>query len=184
MTPPNERPPKARRGAARGTPDGAPTPLGTLLEPVAKRAAPGRVPPELWERVVGERIATRASAHGLRGRTLLVHVANATWAQELTFLSPTILRRLVAEGLDVDELRFRVGEVVPPLPGRRLAAPALLDPVPLPAALARRLANVADPELRGAIAAAAGHWRARAQASMKAEAARPIKHRNGKSPAR
>lgn len=168
MTPPNERRPK--RGAPR-SPEGVPATIGALLEPVARRAAPGRVPPDVWERVVGERIAQRASAHALRGRTLVVHVANAAWAQELTFLAPTILRKLGAERVDVAELRFRVGEVTPPRRAARVQ-PGPVEPAPLPAPLARRLANVHDAELRDAIAAAAGHWRAQALAAQRARASK------------
>lgn len=88
--------------------------------------------------------------------TLLVRVASAVWAQELSLLSDDLIGRLRASGLAVDTLRFRV-ERLEPRP--RVVAPRAPapPPAPLPADLESRLAEVDDPELRAAIAQAAGY---------------------------
>lgn len=134
--------------------------LGALLAGARSRAArsgePGRIDAELWRRVVGPRISDRTRPGRLERGTLLVRVASAVWAQELSLLSDDIIGRLRASGLAVDALRFRV-ERLEPRP--RVAAPAAPapPPEPLPADLERRLAEVDDPELRAAIAQAAGY---------------------------
>lgn len=133
-----------------------PTAVGALLAKSPRLARPDRVDATRWRAIVGDRVGDRTRAGSIRDGTLLVTVASPVWAQELTFLAPTILERLRAAGLPVKELRFRVGDVgdAPPPAPRAKEAPEPRKAA-LPEDLARRLANIADPALRAAIAEAA-----------------------------
>lgn len=159
------------RRSARG-----PELLGSLLQDARTRAAeagePGRIDAELWRRVVGPRIGDRTAPGRLERKTLLVRVASAVWAQELSLLSDDIIARLRAQGLAVDALRFRV-ERIEPRPRIAAPAPPAPPPEPLPEELAERLARVDDPELRTAIAAAAGYSLALDTRRRKASATKP-----------
>ncbi len=168
---------RGKRSSARG-----PQLLGALLEDARARSAraaeAGRIDAELWRRVVGPRIGDRTAPGRLERGTLLVRVASAVWAQELSLLSDDIIARLRAAGLAVDALRFRVERIDPPV---RIAAPAppAPPPEPLPEELEKRLAAVDDPELRTAIAAAAGHSLALDTRRRKASAARASEPKRG-----
>ena len=132
------------------------TALGSLLGGVTRRAARDRVPPDVWQNAVGPRIARRTEPAYLNGRSLTVHVASSTWAQELSFLSNAIVRKLREAGIAVESLRFKVAEI----PERDTPDDALVSrrpPVPLPEKLARRVDRIADEDLRRAIASAASH---------------------------
>src|SRR5262245_26083023 len=87
---------------------------------------------------------------------LIVRAASVVWAQELSFVAPTIIARLSVLGLEVESLRFRVGPIdtvdrplrlasVKTLPARRF----------FPRDLDRRLADVDDSALRETIACVA-----------------------------
>ena len=151
-----------------------PASLGSLLassRDAAARLAGTAIDREQWRRVVGERIAARTEPGAKRGRELLVYVASASWAQELSLLVSEIVVRLKAVGIHVDTVRFSVREIKPPARN----APALKPTVrkaALPPALNQQLAGIADAELRDAIAEAAGLWLAldepQAQASKTA----------------
>ena len=128
------------------------------------------LPPRAWHDAVGDRIARRARPMRLERGVLTVRAATAVWAQELTFVAPTIIARLSALGLEVESLGFRVGPIDH---ADRPLRPASVKTVPargpLPRELDRRLADVADPALRETIARAASAnlaWQA---------AARPVK---------
>jgi hypothetical protein len=114
------------------------------------------LPPRAWHDAVGDRIARRTRPMRLDRKVLTIRAATAVWAQELSFLAPAILRRLVSLGYDVESLRFRVGPIEaadrPPKPPRVKASPAAR---PLPRALAHEIAQVDDPSLRSSIARAA-----------------------------
>jgi predicted nucleic acid-binding Zn ribbon protein len=108
-----------------------------------------------WEAAVGTRIAARAKPKRLDRGVLLVATATSAWSNELSLLAAPILEKLRAQGLDVRELRFRVGPLEPVAkPPRR---PAKLAPraVALSPVLRRSLDHVPDDELRAAIEAAA-----------------------------
>ncbi|MFO0551594.1 MAG: DUF721 domain-containing protein [Polyangiaceae bacterium] len=109
-----------------------------------------------WERAVGTRIAARTRPAKLDRGVLLVLTASAAWSNELSLLAGPIVEQLRALGVDVKEIRFRVGpiEQTNSLTPRR---PAKLVPVqvPLDAAIRRSLAAVPDDDLRAAIEAAA-----------------------------
>ena len=123
----------------------------------AARFAGTAVDREQWRRVVGERIASRTEPGAKRGRELTVHVASASWAQELSLLVSEIVVRLKAAGIGVDTVRFRVKEIAAPM-----RDPAALKPVyrkaALPAPLSKQLDGIEDSELRDAIGEAAALW--------------------------
>lgn len=113
------------------------------------------VDPVLWEAAVGSRIAHRAQPVRLERGVLSVRVATAAWANELSLLSADILAQLAERGIAASQLRFTVGEIKEPPRRRgkpRCAAPA---DAKLPEALRARVANIADEDLKQALAEAA-----------------------------
>ena len=146
------RPP--RRSKNRG-----PEALATLLlraspDESSRRGAP--LPPGAWYDAVGDRVARRTRPVRLERKVLTVRAATAVWAQELSFLAPAIIGRLVASGCPVESLRFVVGPVEAPARAPKPRAVKAVPPArPLPDALSVALANVGDAELRRAIARAA-----------------------------
>jgi hypothetical protein len=147
-----------------------PTSLAAILSTSAELSpAKGRIDGERWSQLVGDRVAARTRVGSIQNGTLTVHAASAVWAQELTFLAPTILERLRGAGFTVEKLRFRVSDVGQPAPRR--AAPTRGAPPPekapkaaLPPELLQRLARLEDPLLRAAIAEAASYSIGRADA--------------------
>lgn len=152
----------SRRRDARG-----PEPLGAVLATTDARRSRAQPPPvdlRVWEASVGTRIAARARPVRLDRGTLHVVAASSTWCQELALLSETIVAGLVARGVAVQALRFRVGPVTsldrdgqakrlprPQGDAHRRAPPE----APLPPSVERALTRVPDEELRAAIATAA-----------------------------
>lgn len=67
-----------------------------------------------WKEIVGEDIAKRSKPGGFQGKTLVVNVCDAAWANELVYHKKTILTRL-RKYLDdtqiVDDIYFHVGGV-------------------------------------------------------------------------
>jgi len=61
-----------------------------------------------WLHAVGTRIAERTEVGQLRDGELMVHVASAAWAQELSLLTREILERLASHGVKAARIRFRV----------------------------------------------------------------------------
>jgi hypothetical protein len=140
--------------------------VGSLLAQSARLAPRGdRVDRERWRRLVGERVGERTRPGSIRDGTLLVYVASAVWAQELTFLGPAILERLTGAGIEVKELRFRVGDVGDETSPARKPEAAAPDPhkAVLPADLRKKLEGVKDPALRASIAEAAAYSLGRAE---------------------
>jgi hypothetical protein len=126
---------------------------------------PGLVPPDhlggppipkgVWEAAVGSRIARRAEPVRLERDVLYVRVANSAWANELALLSGDILQQLRESGIEASALRFTVGKLAAPQPGRtkpKLGAPP--NP-PVPERLTPELEAVEDPELREVLSDAA-----------------------------
>lgn len=135
-----------------------PTPLGEVLagtRQVALKRSRAAVDRDTWRRAVGRRIAERTDVGSLRNGELIVYVASAAWAQELSLLTREISGVLEVSGIRVEKIRFRVRTELArpsePLPARR-QKPRL----PLPQELQERLSRVDDAELRDAIAEAAG----------------------------
>lgn len=131
-------------------------PLGTLLAQPTEGARGLPIAPHAWWQAVGPRIAERARPLRLLRGELTVRAASATWAQELTYLSPTIIGRLRALGFPVERLRFYVGTVEPPLRRPEPAPPRYVPPpARLPPHLTQTIDAVENEALRQAIAQAA-----------------------------
>jgi hypothetical protein len=149
--------------------------IGSLLEGAreASRSLAGAGPLSHaeWARIVGPRIASRTAPGRLEGDVLWITASTPVWAQELSLLAGDITERLRARGMAVARIRFRVGPVEQPqqapIEGRVPRAAA-----PLPESLVAALAEVDDPELRAAIAEAAGLSLAREELNETGERAR------------
>jgi hypothetical protein len=137
----------------------APALLGEVLvgaEDILSRRSGAAMPRSEWTRIVGPRIAARTRVGGLRRGTLTIKVASSAWSNELSFLKPSLIAKLVQAGHDISDIRFTVDNIAgapparPAHPGARPEASA-----PLPPELLARLERVEDPNLRAAIAAAA-----------------------------
>lgn len=159
--------------------DATPEPIATVLlraspENAAHRGAP--LPPRAWHDAVGDRIARRTRPIRLERKILTVRAATSVWAQELSFLAPAIVKRLVALGWDIEGLRFCVGAVEPPLrPPNPLPSRSIPPPKPLPRELSLEIARVDDARLRDSIARAAAAnlaWQAAASPTSKRPSAR------------
>ena len=107
-----------------------------------------------WDAAVGPRIAARTQVMRLTRGTLLIRATSAAWAQELSLLSPTILARQAEAGLEVHQLRFKVGDIPLRKDLQEKAKP--VNRAPLPEDLKSRLDQIEDEDLRQSIADAAG----------------------------
>lgn len=108
---------------------------------------------QIWQRVVGARLASSAIPAERQGDTLTVTVASSAWAQELSLLSGLVLERLRAEGHNVTRLRFRVAPM-----GSARGRPARVVRVArerLPTGLEEQLSRIGDAELRSSLTQAA-----------------------------
>ncbi len=66
-----------------------------------------------WRSIVGERLYEVTRPDCIWNRTLFVHVLHPVWAQELTFMKPVLLQKLVhylKPGDVVTDIVFRVGD--------------------------------------------------------------------------
>lgn len=143
---------------------GRPEHLGVLLEKArqesAKLAGAGPISHDLWQQIVGPRIAARTQPKRLENGVLMIGASSPVWAQELAFLSDEITARLRGVGMQVTKIRFQVTTIdLPPETVVETRIRAL--PVALPQDLLDQLAEVEDPDLRAAIAEAAGLFLAR-----------------------
>lgn len=111
-----------------------------------------------WRRAVGVHVAKRTRPMRIEDGRLWVKVATSAWAQELSLLSATLVKRLAEMGIKVTDVRFRVGKIEPlarvPDEHARIRSRAP-TPAALPRALGEQIAAVPDPEVAAAIAAAA-----------------------------
>jgi hypothetical protein len=136
-------------------------PLGFVIQADSKLRVPASIEASPiafrdWEAAVGTRIAARARPIKLERGVLLVRAASSTWAQELALLSEAIITQLRGRNLDVDSLRFRVGQVdAPERPPSREEVRISPAAVALPPTVATQIAQVEDPELRAILARAA-----------------------------
>lgn len=145
--------------SGRGARPRGPTLVGTLLDGsanAAARASGTSIAPDAWRRIVGARIAERTRPGRLRAGTLLVGVASAVWAHELSFFTEQIAGRAREAGFGVQAVRFYVTRMDAAPNARRRAPP--VTAAPLPNDLRDRLSAVDDPELRSVIADAARRW--------------------------
>lgn len=108
-----------------------------------------------WELAVGSKIAARTRPQKLERGVLWVVTATASWSNELSLLAQPIVERLRKSGVDVRELRFRVGKLEEPIGKPRRPAKLLPRPVAIEGDLRASLRAVEDPELRTAIERAA-----------------------------
>jgi predicted nucleic acid-binding Zn ribbon protein len=81
---------------------GRPVRLGDILAPALERLGPRGLWTEsklrkVWREVVGESVAAHAEVGRLRNHVLEVRVTSDSWATELTYLAPELLRRLNAK---------------------------------------------------------------------------------------
>lgn len=109
----------------------------------------------VWARLAGAAIARRSEPKMLRDGVLTVQVTSSAWAQELTFLQDSLIAKLNAAGIAVQQLRFRVG----PLPGKEPPPPraTVIPRLPIPANVEAALKQVDDDELREVLGEA-GHY--------------------------
>lgn len=113
------------------------------------------VAPKVWREAVGARIAERASPVSLYGGVLLLRVPSSVWAHELSLLTGELCERLRERGIEVRELRFRVGPVpAVDRPPERRSVRAVPPPEAVPREVEEPLAQVADGALREVIARA------------------------------
>ncbi|MCB0354398.1 MAG: DUF721 domain-containing protein [Bdellovibrionales bacterium] len=64
-----------------------------------------------WKEIVGEELAKRSRPERLRGKVLIVAVRNSAWAQEMSFLKNTILKRLnrfLDSDVEIEDVKFVV----------------------------------------------------------------------------
>ena len=146
---------KRRRRRNLKEPEGIETLIGRAGE---NRFAKRRVviPVADWRAAVGPRIADRARPVSLERGVLVVMVATSVWASELSMLAGELVARLLARGVAVTSLRFRVGSMDPvDRPPERRTTRRIPPPAPLPEGLKEDVLAIADDELRAIISAAA-----------------------------
>ena len=68
---------------------------------------------ELWETVVGAKIATHTRPAAFKDRLLLVYASSSVWLHQLRFKKKEIIENLNAalEKDLIDDIRFRIGPV-------------------------------------------------------------------------
>lgn len=66
---------------------------------------------DLWDRVVGETLASNAQPAAFKERILIVHVGNSVWLQELHFRKKELIDQLnhAAGSCIVEDIRFKIG---------------------------------------------------------------------------
>ena len=126
-----------------------------------------------WHQLAGPRLQRHVRAERVLGTAMLVRVATAPWANEISYLRAELLERLRADpgAAWITEVRFTVGPLdeLPswedtPEMTRPPAPPAPLPPVVDSGPVAEALLEVTDPELREAL----GELFARASAAAAA----------------
>ena len=112
-----------------------------------------------WARAAGEQVAGGARPRAFARGTLTVECSSSVWANELTYLSADILRRMdaVAPGHPVKKLRFMV-----------VTAPGAQEPEPSTSKVERRHARPAQPDYGDARTHAEGVRDERLRAAIEA----------------
>jgi predicted nucleic acid-binding Zn ribbon protein len=67
-----------------------------------------------WHEIVGESLARISKPECIHNRTLIVRVVHSTWAQELAFMKPVLIQKVIPylrKGDSIDDIVFRVGSV-------------------------------------------------------------------------
>ena len=135
-----------------------PEPLAAILD----RAGESRfcrtkvaIEPALWRDAVGARIAERVRPLSIFGDTLVLRVPSSVWANEISLLTEELCARLRVRGVEVRELRFRVGDTPQPdRPPQRRVARTVPPTAAIPQDVKQSLELVKDDALRGFIARA------------------------------
>jgi hypothetical protein len=133
----------------------------TALADLLKQTAPGKAAANVvlsratWLEIAGVAFAKRTRPDRVERGTLHVIVVSPGWAQELTLHAPVLLERLRAKGVEVERMRFRVGDVEPPDRGG-IHAPAREEierarTADAPPQAKAPLTRVEGPELRAAM---------------------------------
>ena len=150
------------RGAGRS---GEPRRIGDILAPALDQLAGSEQARAYgaWTRAAGAPVAGGARPRNFSRGTLTVECTSSVWANELTYLSADILRKMdsLAPGHPVKKLRFMVATPAPPAQesgapaSKRERSPARPAPEDFDAARVEAAA-VRDERLRAAIEAALG----------------------------
>ncbi|MGZ3423018.1 MAG: DUF721 domain-containing protein [Polyangiales bacterium] len=148
-------------GKRRRTPNATPTRLGDLVQ----RTEPGKAAAQrvlsraVWEEVAGVGFARRTKPGRIHRGTLFVIVASSGWAQELALVEKVVIDRLLQRGIEIERLRYEVGDVEAPDRGGVYAPPRseveVARKTALPDDAANALGKVRDPGLREVMAKAA-----------------------------
>jgi predicted nucleic acid-binding Zn ribbon protein len=104
----------------------------------------------LWSDLVGEQIARRTQPDRLRNRILFIRVSNSTWMQQLQTMKPMLLERIrkaIKSGA-VNDIRFSLGEVDPPVHGSEHVQPEEPKEIELSSELEEHLEGIKDAELK------------------------------------
>lgn len=67
-----------------------------------------------WEEIVGESLARISKPECILNRALIVRVVHSTWAQELAFMKPVLIQKVLPylrKGDTIDDIVFRIGSV-------------------------------------------------------------------------
>lgn len=149
-----------QRGSKR-TSNATPTRLGDLVQ----RTEPGKAAAQrilsraVWEEVAGVGFGRRTRPGRIHRGTLFVIVASSGWAQELALVEKVVIDRLLQRGIEIERLRYEVGDVDAPDRGGVYApergAVEVARTMPLPEDAASALGKVRDPGLREVMAKAA-----------------------------
>lgn len=93
-----------------------PVPLGRIVQKVlaAQRAGTNSRIPVIWDswrRSVGAVVGANTRPAAVRGKTLIVHVSNSVWMQELQFLKKDIIKKINSDLKKdfVEEIKFKIG---------------------------------------------------------------------------
>jgi len=125
-----------------------------------------------WSRALPKRVVANARPVSLERGVLIVHVTSPMWAQELTYLAPSILESIakVPGAATVRSMKFRVAKLPDAIP---LDADSTAPLAPRPPAVASdgvvdaALTTIGDESLRKAVESAAAASRARSALASK-----------------
>ncbi len=145
--------PQGQDGGPGWRADRGPRPVAALLPQITRPAFRKRSPAAAqliadWAAIVGPVVAAQTLPRGISAGTLTIACSGPV-AMELQYLAPQLIGRIntaMGQGL-VQKLRFVQAALKPPAP--RMARP---KPVALPERVTASLEEVADPELREALA--------------------------------
>lgn len=146
---------KARRRSKLGAPER----IDTVVVRAGEQRFSPKPPPfplEIWRDCVGAAVARKSEPIALERGELLVRVQSSAWAQELSLLSITLLKRLASAGVVAEKMRFRVGQPSYSVrPSIEMVPRPIIEGAKLDEPLAIAISNVADDGLRKAIIEAA-----------------------------